>query len=147
MQNNLQVRAGVGVLIFRDKKILLGLRQGSHGEGTWSPPGGHLDFGESVEDCAARELFEETALKATMFTPLPWSNDIFEEEKKHYLTAFIRADDVFGEPELCEPDKCISWEWFSIDELPKKMFFSLRNLINRYSIDVLLSKAENRSIS
>ncbi|HEU5357581.1 MAG TPA: NUDIX domain-containing protein, partial [Gemmatimonadales bacterium] len=46
---------GVGVLILREGKLLLGQRRGSHGAGTWAPPGGHLDSGESVEQCACRE--------------------------------------------------------------------------------------------
>lgn len=39
-------RIGVGVLIFRDGKLLLGKRRGSHGAGDWSAPGGHLEFGK-----------------------------------------------------------------------------------------------------
>lgn len=35
-----QPRIGVGVLIFRDGKLLLGKRKGSHGAGHWSAPGG-----------------------------------------------------------------------------------------------------------
>lgn len=54
---------GVGVFVIKDGKFLMGQRRGSHGEGTWSVPGGHLEFGESPESTALREVFEETSLK------------------------------------------------------------------------------------
>ena len=60
-------RVGIGVLIFKEQKILLGKRIMSHGSGTWSPPGGHLEFRESFEECAIREVNEETGL--TIITP------------------------------------------------------------------------------
>ena len=42
-------RVGIGVLIENENgEVLLGLRRGSHGEGEWSFPGGHLDFGETI---------------------------------------------------------------------------------------------------
>ncbi len=53
---------GVGVLIVRDGLVLLGKRRHVHGEGDWSPPGGHLEFGETPEECAVREAHEETGL-------------------------------------------------------------------------------------
>lgn len=51
----LWVGVGVAVIVKRGGKILLIKRQGSHGAGTWAPPGGHIDFGESVEETARRE--------------------------------------------------------------------------------------------
>ena len=48
-------RAGVGVVITRGDKVLLLPRKNVHGEGTWSTPGGHLEFGETLEACAVRE--------------------------------------------------------------------------------------------
>ena len=54
------IRVGVGVIIVRDGNVLLGERAGSHGAGTWALPGGHLEFGETVADCARREVLEET---------------------------------------------------------------------------------------
>jgi 8-oxo-dGTP diphosphatase len=53
------VRVGVGVIIERDGKILLGLRKSEHGEGRWGFVGGHLEHGESPEDCVRREAREE----------------------------------------------------------------------------------------
>ena len=51
---------GLGVLIFNEhNQILLGKRIASHGHSSWGPPGGHLEFGESFEECAAREIEEE----------------------------------------------------------------------------------------
>ena len=56
-------KVGVGVIIVKEGKILLGKRKNAHGEGTWCPPGGHLELGESYEECAKRETFEETNFK------------------------------------------------------------------------------------
>ncbi|EIC82110.1 NUDIX hydrolase [Serratia sp. M24T3] len=57
---------GIGVLIFREGKILLGRRKGSHGAGDWSAPGGHLEFGETPEICGIREAWEETGISRTL---------------------------------------------------------------------------------
>mgnify|MGYP000485579306 FL=1 len=80
------VRVGVAVIIMRQNTILLGERIGAHGANTWATPGGHLEFGESVEQCAIREVFEETGLNISQITKLDFTNDIFSAEKKHYIT-------------------------------------------------------------
>jgi 8-oxo-dGTP diphosphatase len=56
-------RVGVAIFIFKDGKFLIQQRQGAHGAGSWSVPGGHLEFGESFEDTARREAREETGLE------------------------------------------------------------------------------------
>ena len=56
------VGIGVGVIVVHEGKVLLGLRTGSHGANTWAFPAGHLEFQETVEECALRELKEQTGL-------------------------------------------------------------------------------------
>jgi 8-oxo-dGTP diphosphatase len=56
-------RVGIGVIILKNGRVLLGKRKSSHGTGTWHFPGGHLEFGESLEDCSRREVLEETGMK------------------------------------------------------------------------------------
>ena len=55
-------RVGVGVIVTKADRVLLIKRKGVHGQGTWSTPGGHLEYGESPEGCAARETLEETGV-------------------------------------------------------------------------------------
>lgn len=122
-------KVGLGVLLVRGGKVLLGQRRGSHGAGRWALPGGHLEFGERWEDCARREVLEETGLRVERLSFAAVTNDIMHEEGKHYITIFLRADDFEGEPEAKEPEKCERWEWCSWDALPSPRFLPLENLL------------------
>jgi 8-oxo-dGTP diphosphatase len=120
---------GVGVIVRRGTKVLLGLRKNAHGRGSWSFPGGHLEFGEQVDVCADREVREETGARISVIRSGPFTNDIFAEERRHYVTLFIIADYVSGEIEAREPDKCAGWEWFEWNGLPRPLFLPIENLL------------------
>ena len=124
-------KVGVGVIIIKDGKILLGKRKNVHGEGSWSFPGGYLEFNESWEDCASRETMEETgvAIKNIRFSTV--TNDIFQVEEKHYVTIFMLANYDFGEVKIMEPEKCEKWEWFFWNQLPQPLFIPVQNLLKR----------------
>jgi 8-oxo-dGTP diphosphatase len=121
-------RIGVGVIVLRDGLVLLGQRTGSHGAGTWALPGGHLEFGESAEDCARREVREETGLELQGVTPGPYTSDVFASEEKHYVTLFVLSRSPCGEPEVREPMKCERWGWFAWSALPEPLFQPLETL-------------------
>lgn len=124
-------KVGVGVLIIDGDKILLGKRKSAHGEGYWAPPGGHLEFGESWEACAQREVLEETGLPLADVQFYAVTNDVFHETGKHYVTIFMCAS-YGGEPvQNLEPEKCEGWEWFAFDHLPDKLFLSFANLMRQ----------------
>lgn len=128
---NNRPKVGVGVLIIKDHQILLGKRKNSHGQGTWATPGGHLEFGETLEKCAKRELFEETGLIAESIKNLWFTNDIHLQEDKHYITIFMLVEKFSGKLKNLEPEKCECWQWFSLNDLPCHLFLSLENLINK----------------
>ena len=119
---------GVGVLVLRDGAVLLGHRQGAHGAGTWSPPGGHLEWREDVEACARRECLEETGLSLASSRQGPWTNDVFEAEARHYVTLWVVGTPASGEPRVMEPAKCERWAWFPWGELPEPLFLPLVHL-------------------
>jgi 8-oxo-dGTP diphosphatase len=120
---------GVGVIIKRDNTVLIGKRINSHGDGTWSFPGGHLEFGESPEQCAVREVEEETGLHISDVSKLTFTNDIFPKENKHYITLFVTAVCKNGDPQLLEPQKCAEWKWVEWNNLPRPLFTPIENLI------------------
>lgn len=124
MKSSQNVRVGIGFIVVRDKKVLVGKRKGSHAAGLYSFPGGHQDFNETWEECVLRELLEECGSdlvakirpigvqKAVFVT-----NDIMPQYDKHYITVFMVADWVAGEAQNVEPHKCEGWEWVSYDQL------------------------------
>jgi 8-oxo-dGTP diphosphatase len=136
-------RVGIGVFVVKDGKFLMGHRKGSHGEGTWAIPGGHMEYGESFEQTAAREVLEETGLTISNVRFGAVTNDVFKEENKHYVTVWVLSDWVSGEPTLTEPDKFIDQAWIDIDELPQPLFLSWEALLQSEFIDSIRQQIKN----
>ncbi|KAI9137464.1 NUDIX hydrolase domain-like protein [Paraphysoderma sedebokerense] len=132
------VRVGVGVFVMRqDKKILIGKRKGSHGNGTFQLPGGHLEFGETFEECAIREVKEEAGLDIHNLSFETATNDIFPTDNKHYVTVFMKGwcKDPNPNAIVMEPEKCEKWEWLSWEDTCRlrPLFKPLESLIKTRS--------------
>ena len=120
---------GVAVIIEQGGHVLLIRRSGSHGAGTWATPGGHLDFGETPERCGAREAREETGLEVADLSFVAITNDLFEAEQKHYITIWMRAGAIVGEPSIASPREMTEFGWFAWDALPEPLFLPLAQLV------------------
>jgi 8-oxo-dGTP diphosphatase len=77
-------------------------RKNVHGGGTWSTPGGHLDFGEDPRACAVREVAEETGLTVGRIEFVGVTNDVFGSES-HYITLWFAAEGVSGNATVAAP--------------------------------------------
>lgn len=113
-------KVGIGVLVFKDGKVLLGRRKNAHGAGEYAGPGGHLEHGETFESCAKREVFEEAGIEIDNPRFLCVSN--FKIDGKHYVDIGFASDWKSGEPYVYEPEKCENWGWYDINNLPKPLF-------------------------
>jgi len=120
---------GVAVLVINDDgEFLIGKRKGSLDAGCWGLPGGHLEPNETIEECAVREVFEETGLKITVEKHLGFTDDNYVVENKRYLTFFVIAeltDPANVQPQLMEPEKCEEWKW--VEDEPPNASTPLRN--------------------
>jgi len=129
MTANMNPRVGVGFLIWRGDELLLIRRQGVHGAGTWSTPGGHLEYGETPEECAIREAEEETGVHAANVTFRGITNDIFVESGKHYITIWMQGEYESGEATVNAPYEVAEVGWYKMDALPSPLFLSLEHLL------------------
>ena len=132
-------KVGVGVMIFKEGKILLGKRKGSHGAGEYSFPGGHLEYMESFEECAMREALEETGIhiKNIQFQFL---SNVKKYAPKHYVHIGVMADWDNGEPQVLELDKCESWDWYNINSLPTPLFYMCQQAIDAFKNKIIYEK-------
>ena len=118
-------QVGVGCIVVRDEQLLL-VR--SH-KAFWSTPGGHLDFGESPEVCAARETLEETGISVTKIEFVAITNDVLEDAGKHYVTIWMRAE-ADGVPVIGDHAEIAEIGWFAADALPAPLHLYFKNLID-----------------
>ena len=133
-----KVGAGFGIMILKNRKILLGRRHDDakkadsalRGEGTWTMPGGKLEFGEEFEDGAKREVFEETGMILKNAKVICVNND--KNEYAHFITIGILSTEIEGEPKVMEPDEITEWRWFASHELPKNIFPPSKNILENF---------------
>ena len=114
-------RVGVGVMIFKGGKVLLGKRKGSHGTGEYSFPGGHLEYMESFEECAVRETMEEAGIEIHNLQ-FNYLANVTKYAPRHYVHVGLIADWKSGTPKVMEPHKNESWDWYDLKYLPSPLF-------------------------
>lgn len=122
-----QVRVGVACFVFNEAgDFLVMKRKGSHGAGTWGLPGGHIEFGEKVTECASREVREETGiyLPASYYSYTSISEAVFADEQKHYITVICFCDCLVdaADVRIVEPEKCSEIRWVKRSTLPSPLF-------------------------
>ena len=124
-------QVGMGILVMRGNKVLLGKRRGSHGDGYYAAPGGHIEFGESFAAAAAREVREETALEIANLRLLSVGNYLFTrtDGERHYIDVDFVCEAPAGEAQLCEPEKCDGWAWYELNALPQPLFIVTQRML------------------
>jgi 8-oxo-dGTP diphosphatase len=107
-------RIRVAAVVVRGDRLLL-VRQ-RKGESTyWLLPGGGLDYGESIEACARREVAEETGLEIEVKKFLYMSETIAPDASRHIVNVFVLGTALGGT--LTAPDEAaieeVAWVPFS----------------------------------
>lgn len=132
-----QIRVGIGVMVLREGKLLLGHRcekgkdtGGIYQPGSWCLPGGKQEFGETMFEGAAREVKEETGLEIDDLFLLGAADSIRSD--RHYVTLHIVAGSSSGDPQVTEPDKQDEWRWFDLNALPENLYEPSRLFIEEY---------------
>ncbi len=139
----MEPRVGIGVFVIRNGKFLMGHRKGSHGSGTWSIPGGHMEFGETFEQTAQREVMEETGMKIDNVRFGAVTNDVFSSDNKHYVTVWVLSDWAEYEPSITEPDKFIDQEWIDANDIPEPLFLPWYELLKSEFMPRIRTEIEN----
>ena len=133
------IGVGAGIFIYKGRNVLLQKRKDN---GCWSMHAGGLEIGETVEEAAKRELFEETGLTANTLYLL----GVFSGEDMRYtypngdkvsIVQIIYTCNDFSGDITCEQEEVSELKWFNINEIPdnisppdKKAFESFINFIN-----------------
>ena len=124
------IKIGCEVFLIKNNAVLLGKRKNCYGDGTWGLPGGHLEYGESVIECAKRELKEELGIEGLELKLISVIDNI--DERGHYVHISFLLKRFLGEIQCMEPDLCYEWKFFDISILPEDIFKPHQKIFKDY---------------
>lgn len=147
-------KVGLAIFVFNSdtNQFLVGKRIK---ENTFGLPGGKLEYGESFEGCAQRELLEETNLNLdeSRFKYLCSYNCIDKSMDYHWVEIFMVVHINSQEEHHIlntETDKCENWIWVNFDEMQTinnrdQLFIGLKGFLKRFNINSIQNIIELRA--
>jgi len=111
--------AAAGVVVLRDRKVLLVKRAKEPDGGRWTIPGGAVELGETVREAAAREVREECGIEVEVGPVVGVVDAIFSDEEGrirfHYILIDLLAKYKGGE--LAPASDALAIRWVPLEEL------------------------------
>ena len=126
----------VVILLNNNNEILLQKRKTSS-YGMWGLPGGLMELGESAEDTARREIYEETGLnigKLNLFDVFSGAKHLVivpNGDKFYSVTIAYYTQDFKGQIRIDEVES-LELRFISLDSLPDNTVKSHKNIIDRF---------------
>lgn len=121
-------RLTVDGLLVENGELLLVKRNIKPFKGHWVLPGGHVDYGEKVEDALRREMKEELAISVEIKKLLGVYSDPKRDPRGHRITIAFLIERIRGEIKL--DFEASDYKFFSLNRLPQKIGFDHREIIN-----------------
>jgi len=109
----------VGAIVFKEDRVLLVRRGKAPALGQWAIPGGSVTLGESLQEAAEREIFEETGIRITGGDPA-YVFDVVDRDDEgqvrfHYV--IVDLDATYRGGELSPGDDALEARWVAANEL------------------------------
>jgi len=127
-------RVAVGAIVFKDDRVLLVRRGKAPAHGQWAIPGGSVTLGESLQQAAEREIFEETGIRISAGAPA-YVFDVVDRDddgriRYHYV--IVDLDAIYRGGELSPGDDALEARWVAAPELEDlDMSLPTRELLSR----------------
>ncbi len=106
-------RVGVGAIVIKDGKVLMIKRAAPPNNNMWAIPGGMLELGETIQEGAEREIFEETNIRIRAGKPI-FTFDLLERDNEgrvyfHFLIVDMEAEYLAGEIKAASDALDVRW--------------------------------------
>ena len=111
-------RVGVGAIVIEDGKVLMIKRAAPPNKNLWAIPGGRLELGETLQEGAEREIFEETNIRIRAGKPI-YTFDLLERDKKgnvyfHFVVVDLEAEYLEGD--INAASDALDVRWVTLEE-------------------------------
>jgi len=126
-------RNSVGhALVIQKNKVLMVLRAHDPMSGFWGLPGGYIDWDETLEECALRELQEKTGYIGKNPVLFGIYSGSKRDQDGRQNVGIVYLVDQFSADTATTPEEILDVTWFDLDKLPEKIAFDHRQIIEDY---------------